>query len=217
MVNTFKTFKNFCIILGSVGPPLPNCHIKLIDVPEMGYLAQNDAGEICIRGPGVFKGYFKNPTATKEALDENGWLHTGDIGRWLPNGSLAIIDRKKHLLKLSQGEYVVPEKVENIYSQYDVILQIFVDGFSDQDYLVSVIVPEKATFIKWAKRKNFDTSDYDKLCSNKNVRATLLKKLHKIGKANGLNSLEQVNYYYYSFLYKILVKAIVMYLQLSQQ
>lgn len=97
----------------------------------MEYYAVDNQGEICVKGKNVFAGYYKDPERTAETIDELGWHHTGDVGMWLPNGSLKIIDRRKHIFKLSQGEYIVPEKIENIYvnkSRY--VHQVFVYGES---------------------------------------------------------------------------------------
>ncbi|GBL99526.1 Long-chain-fatty-acid--CoA ligase 5 [Araneus ventricosus] len=71
---------------GSVGAPLPCCLMKVVDVPDMGYFSKDSKGEVCVKGHCVFKGYLKDPAKTAEALDEDGWLHTGDIGMWLPVG-----------------------------------------------------------------------------------------------------------------------------------
>lgn len=103
---------------------------QLVDVPEMEYYAVDNQGEVCVKGSNVFNGYYKDPERTGEAIDENGWHHTGDIGMWLPNGALRIIDRRKHTFKLSQGEYIVPEKIESIYAKSQYICQNFVYGES---------------------------------------------------------------------------------------
>lgn len=66
----------------AVGPPLPSCSIKLKDIPEMNYYAREGVGEVVVRGPIVTRGYLKNEQATRELFDEDGWLRTGDVGRW---------------------------------------------------------------------------------------------------------------------------------------
>ena len=79
------------------------------------------AGEICIRGPAIFKGYFKNLALTRETIDEHGWLRTGDVGCLTEQNKLKIVDRVKNIFKLSQGEYIVPEKLERAYEQSSLI------------------------------------------------------------------------------------------------
>ena len=87
---------------GHVGRVLACVQVKLKDVPEMNYYAANGEGEACFKGPTVTKGYYKNPEKTAELFDEDGWVRSGDVGKWLPNGTLKIIDRVKHIFKLSQ-------------------------------------------------------------------------------------------------------------------
>uniref|UniRef100_A0A8C5FTN7 Arachidonate--CoA ligase n=1 Tax=Gadus morhua TaxID=8049 RepID=A0A8C5FTN7_GADMO len=137
---------------GHVGAPLPCNAIKLVDVADMNYLASNGEGEVCVKGPNVFIGYLKDPEKTEEALDADGWLHTGDIGKWLPNGTLKIVDRKKNIFKLAQGEYIAPEKIENVYVRSDALAQVFVHGDSLQACLVAVVVPDPDFLCGWVKK-----------------------------------------------------------------
>jgi long-chain acyl-CoA synthetase len=107
----------------------------------MGYLSTDNPprGEVCFWGPSVMKGYFKNPEKTAEAF-HNDWLLSGDVGMILPNGSIKIIDRAKNIFKLSQGEYIAPEKLENVYVQSEWILQVWVYGDSLRDFALAFVV-----------------------------------------------------------------------------
>lgn len=99
---------------GVVGVPVPSTESKLVDYPEANYFSTNNPpqGEIWIRGPAISKGYFKREKETKETFTEDGWIMTGDIGQWNPDGTLSIIDRKKNLVKLAGGEYIALERLE---------------------------------------------------------------------------------------------------------
>ncbi|GFY58807.1 long-chain-fatty-acid--CoA ligase 5 [Trichonephila inaurata madagascariensis] len=108
------------------------------------------------------------------------------------NGSLKIIDRKKHLFKLSQGEYIAPEKVESVYSDSKLVLQILVEGNPDQNYIVALVVPEPENLKSWLETKGYkDSNDVTQLLSNKEMRKNFLLELRKIGSLKDLNSLEQ--------------------------
>ncbi|XP_052240427.1 long-chain-fatty-acid--CoA ligase 5-like isoform X2 [Dreissena polymorpha] len=177
--------------IGNVGPPLRCNYIKLVDVPDMNYNASDDKGEVCIKGYNVFKGYLKDPEKTKEAIDEDGWLHTGDVGQWLPNGCLKIIDRKKNIFKLAQGEYIAPEKVENVYVRSTHVAQVFLHGDSLKASVVAVIVPDPDTVLKFAKEKMNLTGTMEELCRNAELKKVILDDITAVGKKGGLSSFEQ--------------------------
>jgi len=145
----------------------PTCvEIRLVDVPEMNY-THNDTtkvddkdlktprGEIQIKGPAVFKGYYKMPEKTAEVLSKDGWFSTGDIGRINPNGTLSIIDRKKNIFKLSQGEYIAVEKVENQYGKSPAAAQTWVYGNSHKPFVVAVVTPDALWVVKNVLKDKF--------------------------------------------------------------
>jgi len=148
--------------VGHCGPPLSSNDLKLRDVPDMNYLHTDKPyprGEILVRGANVFAGYFKNPEATAETLTEDGWLCTGDIGRINPNGTISVIDRKKNLFKLAQGEYIAVEKVEAVYSKSPVVSQLWVYGNSFKSTVMAVIVPNAEYVVAHAKGKGWWSCD----------------------------------------------------------
>ncbi|VDM23836.1 unnamed protein product, partial [Toxocara canis] len=182
---------------GHCGGPSTCTLLKLKDVPELEYYASEGKGEVMVKGPHCTVGYFRDPEKTAELFDEDGFIHTGDIGQLLPNGSLRIIDRKKHIFKLAQGEYVAPEKIENIYVRAPCVQQVFVDGNSLERYLVAIVVPDEQVIKKWFQ-ENFATNgkSYKQMLRTKEVQKYVLEELLKIGKENQLNSIEQVKAIY---------------------
>ncbi|KAK7004886.1 long-chain-fatty-acid--CoA ligase 5, partial [Biomphalaria glabrata] len=179
-------------IPGSVGPPLPGCHIKLVDIPEMNYYVKDNVGEICAKADFIMKGYYKEPVLTAEALDEDGWLHTGDVGTWLPNGTLKIVDRKKNIFKLSQGEYIATEKIENIYQRSSFVAQTFVDGNSLKPCLMAIVVPDQIFLNKWTQQNKEFPSDLKEFCQKKEAKDLVLKDILEQGRLAELKGFEQV-------------------------
>ncbi|CAL5331804.1 unnamed protein product [Camellia sinensis] len=177
-------------MIGTVGPPLPSLDVCLESVPEMGYdaLSSTPRGEICIRGNVLFSGYYKREDLTKEVMID-GWFHTGDIGEWQPDGSMKIIDRKKNIFKLSQGEYVSVENLEGIYSLVSGIDSIWVYGNSFESFLVAVVNPNQQFLECWAE-ENAVAGDFDTLCENSKAKAYILQELTKIGKEKKLKGFE---------------------------
>lgn len=126
-------------VVGSVGPPLPGVDLRILSPDETG------TGEILVRGPMVFQGYYKNRTATEEAL-RDGWLHTGDLGRLDAKGNLFVTGRQKEIIVLPNGKNIYPDELEAHYAQCPGIREIAVVGvFSAHERgerLHAAIVPD---------------------------------------------------------------------------
>ncbi|KDO18036.1 hypothetical protein SPRG_16549 [Saprolegnia parasitica CBS 223.65] len=189
---------------GTVGAPLSSAEIKLVSVPDMGYnvtdtvhglddqqIPVNGRDEICYRGPSVFQGYFKNPQMTNEVLDADGWLHSGDIGVWTLDGRLKIVDRKKNIFKLSQGEYVAPEKIENVIKGSVYINQSFVYGDSLHAVLIAIIVPEEAEITRLAASLDV-TGTFAELCAHAAINEAVLRDIVAVGKKGKLHGFELI-------------------------
>lgn len=179
-------------LLGTVGAPFVYTEMRLEEVPEMGYnpLSDPPCGEICVRGRTVFHGYHKNPELTRESIID-GWYHTGDIGEILPNGALKIIDRKKNLIKLSQGEYVALEYLEKVYGTSSMVEDIWVYGNSLKSMLVAVVVPHQENTKRWADM-NGHKGSFSELCSLNELRSHILDELRSAGERNKLRGFEYI-------------------------
>jgi long-chain acyl-CoA synthetase len=192
---------------GIIGGPSACIEFKLCDIPDMNYFSTDTdefgvlapRGEMCFRGPSVFSGYYKAPELTSEAIDEEGWLHTGDVGTVVPgSGALKIIDRKKNFFKLSQGEYISPEKIERIYGRSFFISQIFVYGNGLQSYLLAVVVPDENYIIKnWIHKYNINpNTQFAEICKNPQLKVDILREMEILGREGGLLGYEIVKNIY---------------------
>jgi long-chain acyl-CoA synthetase len=120
---------------GTVGPAIPGVEVRVAD-----------DGEILVRGPNVFAGYYKDDEATREVLDEDGWLRTGDIGS-IEDGFLTITDRKKDIIVTAQGKNVSPQNIENALKGSKHISQALVIG-DRRPYLTALITLDEAETAK---------------------------------------------------------------------
>ena len=151
-VNRLDNFK-----FGAVGLNVPGQEIKIAE-----------DGEIFTRGPHVMKGYFKQPETTKEVIDEEGWLHTGDIGFLDEEGFLTITDRKKNIIVTSGGKNVAPQPIENILLTSPYIQQIMVLG-DRKKFISALIVPEFGMLEKYANEHAIAYSNINELISNDEI------------------------------------------------
>ncbi|CAJ0568583.1 unnamed protein product, partial [Mesorhabditis spiculigera] len=184
---------------GHVGPPVTSVEMKLLPVTNPEKEVDASCGEICFRGPIIAQGYFKAPQITAETFLSDGWLRTGDVGRFDECGRLVLVDRIKNLVKLPNGEFLVPEKIEGVYQQSPFVEQIYVHGQGDRNELVAVIVPDKDYLINFAARElKIQEESFEDLCTDRAVRTAVAKALRELGREKGLASFEQVARFYFT-------------------
>ncbi|KAH6821931.1 acyl-activating enzyme 15 [Perilla frutescens var. hirtella] len=167
-----------CNVLGSIGHPLKYTEIKVFDPETDAVLPHGSKGIVKVRGPQVMKGYYKNLSATKQAIDEDGWLNTGDIGWICPphsrgrsrqsGGVIVLEGRAKDTIVLSTGENVEPAEIEEAALRSSLIQQIVVIG-QDQRRLGAIIVPNKEEIILEAKRSSEVEADATELSKQKQI------------------------------------------------
>ncbi|KAL8821043.1 MAG: hypothetical protein Q9223_000843 [Gallowayella weberi] len=169
--------------------------IKLVDFADAGYFASSKPpqGEIWIRGPPVFEGYYDNKEETKASLTDDGWFKTGDIGEFDRNGHLRIIDRKKNLVKTLNGEYIALEKLESVYRSATVVGNICVHAASDKSKPIAIIVPAEPALKKVASENGIEGNSLEELVHNKKLNGIILKDLQAAGKQGGLNGIEIID------------------------
>ncbi|MEV5881162.1 AMP-dependent synthetase/ligase [Streptomyces sp. NPDC052020] len=135
--------------IGTVGKPLPGTEVRVAD-----------DGEILLRGPGIMQGYHKLPEKTAEALEPDGWFHTGDIGELSPDGYLRITDRKKDLIKTSGGKYVAPAEVEGRFKALcPYVSNILVHG-ADRNFCTALIALDADAITEWAAENGLEGKPY---------------------------------------------------------
>ncbi len=152
---------------GTVGPPLTCVEVKI-----------TDAKEIICRGPNVMLGYYKDPELTAEVIDKDGWFHTGDTGKFTPEGLLVITGRLKHIFKTSFGKYINPFLIEDKFSKSPFIENIVVLGENKQ-FATALIVPDFNYLKDFCKRHNMPLVDNADLVKRQDIIAIYQREVKK--------------------------------------
>lgn len=186
---------------GNIGPPMGAHELCLESVPDFDYTVDDKPhprGELLVRGPAVFKKYYKDEEETSKVLEADGWFHTGDICEIDKMGRFKIIDRKKNVLKLSQGEYISPERIENVYSANTNLINMgYVHGDAKESTLVAIFGVDPEHFPAWAskilgRKVSTRVDDMKAAAKDPKVRQAFLEVLDKIGRKSKFNSFEKV-------------------------
>ena len=150
-------------------------------------------GEICCRGNGISSGYYKNEQKTSETFSVDGWLYSGDIGIIVPGSSaLKIIDRKKGIFKLSQGEYIAPDRLQNIYKRGLGVADIFIPVSSLKHYIVGIVVVCEENFPILCKQKGLVRGSCAELILCPEAKGIMIEELDRIARLNSLAGFEKI-------------------------
>jgi len=162
-----------CLRIGTVGPALANVEVKI-----------DDEGEILVKGDSVMKGYYKDEEATKQAIDEERWFHTGDVGRMVDEKFIQITDRKKEMFKTSSGKYIAPQSIENVLKESFFIEQAMVVG-ENEKFASALILPNFEYLHIWAIDRKLHFRDNSELITLPEVQKEFLKEVDAINKTLG--------------------------------
>jgi long-chain acyl-CoA synthetase len=153
------------IKLGTVGRPIPGVQVKIAS-----------DGEILAKGPGIMKGYFNKPDATREAIDGDGWFHTGDIGELDADSYLKITDRKKDLIVTAGGKNIAPQPIENMVKTNKFVLNAVMLG-DKRRFTIMLVVPNLETLGAWAKARNLAFASNAQLLDLADVKAKMEREV----------------------------------------
>jgi long-chain acyl-CoA synthetase len=160
--------KEMIIKIGTVGKAMEGTELKIAE-----------DGEILTRGPHVMLGYYKDPAYTSQIIDDEGWLHTGDIGKFVDKIFLKITDRKKEIFKLSAGKYIAPQVIENMLKESPYIENCMVVG-ENQKFASAIVIPDFSRLHFWASKHGVHYTDNNDLISNPDVQQRINKEIEKV-------------------------------------
>ncbi|KAK1443938.1 Acetyl-CoA synthetase like protein [Babesia gibsoni] len=201
LLDDIKTLKPHVIVgdyrdphKGTIGGPIGDVIFKIRSIPDMEYDARGNPprGELLMKASGTMVGYFMRPDLTSEALDSEGWYHTGDVVELQPNMAVKILDRARNFFKLSQGEYIAPEKLENLYIKSPYVDQIFIHGESKRNHIVGIIVVNVEAVAAWASRNGLANAPVSTLLNDEKLIEEVTSSLLDIAEKGCLNSLEKL-------------------------
>lgn len=163
--------RNDSVKLDTVGHPMPEVELKI-----------SDAGEILIKGPTVFKGYYKNKEATLKAIDADGWVHTGDEGILDEDGQLIMIDRQKDVMRLADGSKFSPQLIENKLKFSPYINEAMVVG-KDRPYIAAMIIMDMGNMGKWAENRKLTFTTFTDLSQKAEVYELIASEIQRINRS----------------------------------